>query len=112
MLSFGPWPNGESIEEEAKEETQQWKLCVDVSSNENGSDVGIILVSPDNFKITYALRFKFKASNNKAEYEALVIGIRLAHFMKVDRITIYSDSQLVVNQTKEKYQAQGEKMSI
>ena len=78
---------------------------MDVSSNENGSDVGIILVSPDNFKITNALRFKFKASNNEAEYEALVTRIRLAHFMKVERITIHSDSQLVVIQTKEKYQA-------
>lgn len=50
--------------------------------------------------------------NNEAKYEALVTGIRLAHFMKVERITVYNDSQLMVNQTKEKYQEQGEKMSV
>lgn len=83
------------MEEETKEETQTWKLYIDGSSNENGSDTGIILVSPNNFKINLAIRFKFRASNNEVEYEALL----------VENIIVYSESQLVVNQTKEEYQA-------
>ncbi|KAM2553094.1 hypothetical protein TB2_017389 [Malus domestica] len=46
----------------------------------------------------YAIRFKFKASNNKTEYEALLVGLRLAKHLGVKQIDIFSDSQLVVNQ--------------
>ncbi|KAM1666904.1 hypothetical protein ACFX15_045255 [Malus domestica] len=46
----------------------------------------------------YALRFKFKASNNEAEYEALLAGLCLAKHLRVKQIDIFSDSQLVVNQ--------------
>lgn len=53
--------------EEVKNEAQVWNLYVDGSSNQNGYGTGIILVSPDNFKITSAIKFKFKSSNNEAE---------------------------------------------
>ncbi|GKE46715.1 reverse transcriptase domain-containing protein [Tanacetum coccineum] len=43
--------------------------CVDGSGN------GLILTSPDGTEFTYALRFQFTASNNKAEYEALIAGL-------------------------------------
>lgn len=43
-----------------------------------------------------ALRFKFKASNNEAKYEALIAGANLALKMKVEIFDIYSDLQLVV----------------
>ncbi|KAM2729200.1 hypothetical protein EV1_000619 [Malus domestica] len=46
----------------------------------------------------YAFRFKFKASNYEAEYEALLASLRLAKHFGVKRIDIFSDSQLVVNQ--------------
>ena len=61
-------------------------------------------------KITYALRFSFKASNNKAKYEALLTGLRLAKQLKVGHLQIFNDSQLVVKQVTEEYQAQGEKI--
>ena len=57
-----------------------------------------------------ALRFGFKASNNEAKYEALITGCNLANEMKAESLEIYSDSQLVVCQVTDEYQAQGEKM--
>ena len=54
------------------------------SSNENGSGEGLMLVSPENHRISSALRFTFKASNNDAEYEALLAGLRLAKELQVD----------------------------
>ncbi|KAK3000990.1 hypothetical protein RJ639_022170 [Escallonia herrerae] len=60
----------------------------------------IILISPEGFTIEYALRFGFQASNNEAEYEALLTGIRLAHALKVDSLSVHSDSLLVVNHFK------------
>ena len=56
------------------------------------------------------LRFGFKASNNKVEYEALLAGLKLAREMRVESLDIYSDSQLVVCQVTNEYQARSEKM--
>ena len=70
-----------------------------------------MLISPEGHKITCALKFGFKASNNKAEYEAFLGGLRLAKEMKVGYLQIFSDSQLVVKQVTEEYQARGERMA-
>ncbi|GJV49910.1 reverse transcriptase domain-containing protein [Tanacetum coccineum] len=44
----------------------------------DGSGAGLILTSPEGAEFTYALRFQFTASNNEAEYEALIAGLRIA----------------------------------
>ena len=60
----------------------------------------------------YALRFWFQASNNEAEYEAVIVGFNLAHSMEVDQLEVCSDSQLVVKQIEDSYEARGEKMIL
>ena len=57
---------------------------MDGSSNDGGSEASLILVSPKGHRIHCALRFGFKASNNKADYEALIAGLELAKEMKVE----------------------------
>ena len=57
-----------------------------------------------------ALKFRFKASNNEAEYEALIVGLNLAKEIKVESLEIYDDSQLIVYQITDEYQVRGEKM--
>ena len=57
----------------------------------------------------YTLRFRFQASNNEAEYEAVIAGINLAHSMEADQLEICIDSQLVVKQKEDSYEARGEK---
>ena len=88
-----------------------WELYVDGSSNEGGSGAGLILVSPEGHRVHCALRFRFKASNNEAKYEALIAGLKLAKEMQVELLDIYCDSQLVVCQVTNEYQARGEKMA-
>ena len=61
-----------------------WKLSVDGVANAQGSGVWLILTSPEGIDIEYALRFGFQASNNEAEYEAVIAGLNLAHSMEVD----------------------------
>ena len=60
----------------------------------------------------YALRFGFQASNNEAEYEVVITGLNLAHSMEADQLEICNDSQLVVKQIKDSYEARGEKMIL
>ncbi|XP_024027555.1 uncharacterized protein LOC112093419 [Morus notabilis] len=89
----------------------RWKLYVDGSSNENGSGARLVLQTPEGHKITSTIRFEFPASNNEAEYETLLAGLLLAEHLKVGNIDIFSDSQLVLNQVKDQYETQDEKMA-
>ncbi|CAL2239171.1 unnamed protein product [Prunus armeniaca] len=78
--------------------TPLWILHVDGSANQQGCGAGLVLTTPDGRKIEYALRFNFRTSNNEAEYEAFLAGLRLAQSMSARQISIHSDSQLIVNQ--------------
>ncbi|GJT84333.1 reverse transcriptase domain-containing protein [Tanacetum coccineum] len=70
-------PEEASADMSEKEAPQEpWTLFTDGSSCIDGSGAGLILTSPDGAEFTYALRFQFTASNNEAEYEALLAGLR------------------------------------
>ncbi|KAM2201169.1 hypothetical protein ACFX1R_001027 [Malus domestica] len=88
-----------------------WSLYVDGLSNQQGCGAGLVLTTPNKVAIEYALRFKFKASNNEAEYEALIVGLRLAKHLGVKRIDIFSDSQLVVNQVTNNFDTKDSSMA-
>ena len=83
---------------QAATDLSTWKLSVDGASNAQGSGAGLILTSPKGIDFEYALRFGFHTSNNKAEYEAVIVGLNLAHSLEVGQLEVYSDSQLVVRQ--------------
>ena len=55
-----------------------WTLYVDGSSNKKGNEAGVILEGPDDIILEYSWKFNFKATNNQAEYKALVAGLQLA----------------------------------
>ena len=60
--------------------------------NDGGSGADLILVNLEGHQMNCALSFGFKASNNEAEYEALIAGLELAKEMKVESLDIFSDS--------------------
>ena len=78
---------------------------MDGAANAQGSGAGLILTSPDRIDVEYALRFDFQTSNNKAEYEAVIAGLNLAHAMDADQLEVSSDSQLAVKQIEDSYEA-------
>ena len=83
---------------------------MDDSSNSHGSGAGVIIIDPNKVKICYALQFGFKASNNEAEYEAIIAGLRMSKALGAKRVHVKSDSQLVVSQITAQYQAKEENM--
>ena len=89
-----------------------WRLSVDGVANAQGRDAGLILTSPDGIDLEYALRFGFQASNNEAKYKVVISRLNLAHFMEADQLEVCSDSQLVVKQIEDSYEARGEKMIL
>ena len=64
-----------------------------------------MLISPQGDVLEYSLQFSFPSSNNVAEYEALIAGMRLALQLHAERLTAHSDSQLVIQQFLGKYEA-------
>jgi len=87
------------------EETPRvWILSVDGSSNLKGSGAKIVLEGLSDLLIEQSLIFEFKASNNQAEYEALIVGINLAQEMGEKNMRAQSDSQLVTSQIIGEYQ--------
>ncbi|CAL8169972.1 unnamed protein product [Prunus armeniaca] len=84
------------VKEASNVDKAQWELYVDGSSNQAGAGVGIVLSSPEGVDLEYSVRLDFPASNNVAEYEALVLGLQLARTLKVGRLVVHSDSRLIV----------------
>ncbi|GJU46091.1 reverse transcriptase domain-containing protein [Tanacetum coccineum] len=80
-----------------------WTLFTDGSSCIDGSGAGLILTNPKGTKFTYALRFRFDATNNEAEYEALIAGLRIAEQMGIKNLQANMESRLVANQVNGSY---------
>ena len=70
----------------------------DGSRQLEGSGAGVVLTSPKGDKLAYVLQLHFDCTNNMAEYEALLHGLRLAKEMNVKRIRCFGDSDLVAQQ--------------
>ncbi|KAK0594549.1 hypothetical protein LWI29_017364 [Acer saccharum] len=83
----------------------KWILSVDGSSSIKGSGLGLVLESPHGDILEQSIHCGFHATNNEAEYEALIAGLDLAKSLNVKVIKARSDSQLVVRQVNGTYEA-------
>lgn len=72
---------------------------MDSFSTINESRVGIVVTGPEGDEMEFAMNFEFKASNNKAEYEALIRGIKITLELGAQRVKIFFDFRLVSQQT-------------
>nr|GEU46362.1 reverse transcriptase domain-containing protein [Tanacetum cinerariifolium] len=80
-----------------------WILFTDRSSCIDGSRVGLIITNPEGMEFTYTRRFRFDATNNKAEYEALIASLRISEQMGIKNLQTNVDSRLVANQVNQTY---------
>jgi hypothetical protein len=74
-----------------------WIMYFDGSLMKTGAGAGLLFISPLGEHVRYVLRLHFPASNNVAEYEALVNGLRIAVKLGVRRLDARGDSQLVID---------------
>ena len=77
----------------------------DGSKVKEGLGACVVLTSPKRDQLKYVLQIHFAASNNVAEYEALVHGLKLAKEVGIRRIECYGDSDLVVQQASGNWDA-------
>jgi hypothetical protein len=73
-----------------------WRMHFDGSKIIHGLGAGIVLTSPKNDQLRYVLQIHFAASNNVAEYEALVHGRKVSKDIGIRRIMCFGDSDLVI----------------
>ncbi|RDX93464.1 Retrovirus-related Pol polyprotein from transposon 17.6, partial [Mucuna pruriens] len=98
-------------EDRSSVEEGEWYLSVDGSTNQIGSGDGVILEGPGGVLVEQSLHFDFRASNNQAEYEALLAGMRLARDLEAKTLTAKSDSKLVTGQVNIEYQTRDPQLS-
>ena len=82
-----------------------WKVFVDDASSATGARAGIVIITPKGIKLEHSFKLVFKASNNEAEYEALLAGLRAVLDIGAREVEIYSDSRLVVSQVQGNFEA-------
>ena len=87
-----------------------WELYVDGTANQQGSGVGIVLVSPEKIIIEKSLRLSFSATNNEAGYEALLMGMAMVQKMGRRVVKVFSDSKLMVGQVRGDLEARDPRM--
>jgi ribonuclease HI len=79
-------------------EHETWIMYFDGSVMKEGASVGLVFISPLGVRMEYLVRLHFPVSNNAAEYEALINGHRIAVELRIRRLKIKGDSELVVDQ--------------
>ena len=87
-----------------------WEVYIDGASNQKGSGVGLVLISPEKIIVEKSLRLDFSAMNNEAEYETLMMGMAMVQRMGGKLVKVFSDSRLVVGQVKGEFEAKDKRM--
>jgi ribonuclease HI len=79
-------------------QAELWTMYFDRSLMKTRAGVGLLFISPLGVHMRYVIRLHFLASNNVAEYEALIMGLRIAIELGVRHLDVRGDSELVINQ--------------
>jgi ribonuclease HI/transposase InsO family protein len=91
-------------------QAELWTMYFDGSLMKTGAGAGLLFISPLGKHVRYVMRLHFTASNNVAEYEALVNGLRIAVELGVWRLDARGDSQLVIDQVMKNSHCHDRKM--
>jgi ribonuclease HI len=85
-------------------------MYFDGSLKLEGVGAGVLLISPTGKQLKYVLQIFWKVSNNEAEYEALLHGLRLEASLGIKRLLVYDDSAVVINQVNKSWDRNKENM--
>jgi ribonuclease HI len=91
---IGDWTPG-AQGEEATKDAKAWTVFCDVSWGTFGAGAAAVLVAPSKVRTCYAIKLDFSCTNNIAEYEALILGLRKLKAMGIRRAILKTDSQVI-----------------
>jgi ribonuclease HI len=78
-------------------------MYFDGSLNLDGVGADVLLISPQGGQLKYVLQIHYKASNNGAEYESLIHGLRIAVSLGIKRLLAFGDSKVVIEQVNKEW---------
>ena len=102
--------DGKSVGMISQQDPLFWKVYVDGATNQKGSRVGIVLISPEKITMEKSLRLDFSATNNEAEYEALLMGMTMVQKMGRKAVEMFLGLRLVIGQEKGEFEARDERL--
>ena len=91
-------------------EAKWWNLNFDGAVHKEGVGACICISGPNNDYKICSYKLYFDCANNVAEYEALILGFKLLKDLKIKKVCIYGDLELVINQVKGVYKAKHPRM--
>jgi hypothetical protein len=74
-----------------------WKMYFDGACSKEGFGAGIVFISPTKEVIPMSYKLEFDTTNNISEYESLVLGLKAARDMDIDKLSVFGDSKLIVH---------------
>jgi ribonuclease HI len=92
------------------ETMEVWRMYFDGSLKLQGEGAGILFIAPGDEQLKYALQLLFPASNNAAEYGALIHGLNIAISLGIKRLMVYGDSLVVESQINKEWDCSNDSM--
>jgi ribonuclease HI len=92
------------------EATEVWKMYFNGSLKMQGADAGNLFIALGGEQLKYALQLLFLASNNAAEYEALVHVLNIAVSLSIKKLMVYRDSLVVISQINKDWDCSADSM--
>ena len=91
-------------------EVESWKMYFDGATNQNGSGIRVLIISPKGTHIPFFGRLNFPTTNNANEYEACITGLRVALGLGVKELEAFGDLTLIVSQIQNKWKFKEERL--
>ncbi|XP_021763761.1 uncharacterized protein LOC110728415 [Chenopodium quinoa] len=92
--------------------TSQWKMYFDGASNRRGNGAGVLLIDPHGVHIPFSIKLSFPTTNNTAEYEACIYGVKAALAAGARNLIVYGDSNLIISQTIGVWRVRDERLQM
>ncbi|XP_075662985.1 uncharacterized protein LOC142632477 [Castanea sativa] len=91
-------------------EVESWKMYFDGATNQNGSGIGILLISPKGTHIPFSSRLNFPTTNNATEYDACIMGLRATLGLRVKELEVCGYSALIIFQIWNRWKIKEERL--
>ncbi|XP_050920340.1 uncharacterized protein LOC127137977 [Lathyrus oleraceus] len=95
---------------EGPEPGSRWTLVFEGASNSRGHGIGANITSPTSFHLPFIVRLCFDCTNNMAEYEACIYGIKVTIELRIKILEVYRDFAMVISQVKGDWETQDRKL--
>ncbi|XP_070049043.1 uncharacterized protein [Nicotiana tomentosiformis] len=110
LNTYFPDEEVNSIEEVFPDNNHVWKMYFDGAISINGVRIGEILISHIGQLYPTTTRLRFFCTNNTAEYEACIMGLKIAFDLDVHELLVMEDSDLLIRQAQGEWETRDIKL--